>query len=238
MSDGAAVVVAALVLASVHAVGARLRFIQYVPRSSWLSFAGGVSVAYVFLHLLPELSEGAEALAEAVTIGAIDEDLLWLLALLGMLLFYGLEVAARRSRADDDSTSNMVFWFSIASFATYNALIGYLLHERREEGIGQLVIFTGAMALHFLVNDFSLREHHKKRYAAVGRWLLIAGIAAGTAAGSVLELSEAALATALAVIAGGVVLNVLKEELPNEAQSRFSAFVLGLAVYALLLVML
>lgn len=233
------VLAAAVALALVHAVGARLRFINYVPRSSWLSFAGGVSVAYVFLHLLPELSAGAESLAGEIAIDVVDEDALWLLVLLGLLLFYGLEVAARRSRPDaDSSTSNAVFWSSIASFATYNALIGYLLHERHEEGLGALAIFTGAMALHFLVNDFSLREHHKERYRAIGRWVLVAGVVGGAVAGSLVELSEAALATALAVIAGGVVLNVLKEELPSESQSRFGAFVLGLALYAVLLVLL
>ena len=233
------VVVASGILMLVHALGARLRFIRYVPRSSWLSFAGGVSVAYVFLHLLPELAEDAGKLAEEVPVEVIAEDALWLLALLGMGLFYGLEVAARHSRPDDEaSTSNGVFWFSVISFAAYNALIGYLLHERQEEGGVELAIFTGAMALHFLVNDFSLREHHKKRYKNVGRWVLLAGVLAGAVAGSVVQLSDAALAAILAVIAGGVVLNVLKDELPSGSQSRFGSFALGLAAYASLLVLL
>lgn len=233
------ILVASLVLASVHLVGARLRFIRYVPRSRWLSFAGGVSVAYVFLHLLPEVAEGAETLEETVPIDPLAEDAMWLLALLGVLLFYGLEIAARRSRSNNEArTSNVVFWFSITSFALYNAMIGYLLHDRLDEGRGALAIFVAAMALHFLVNDFSLREHHKKRYAAVGRWVLVAAVVAGAVIGAVSKVSEALLAAALAVIAGGVVLNVLKEELPSESQSKFSAFVIGLSTYAVLLVML
>ena len=45
------------VLAVVHLFAAHLRFLRGVPRSRWLSIAGGVSVAYVFVHLLPELAE-------------------------------------------------------------------------------------------------------------------------------------------------------------------------------------
>jgi hypothetical protein len=39
-----------------------------------------------------------------------------------------------------------------------------------------------------------------------------------------------------AFVAGGVILNVLKEELPEERQSKFWAFALGAAIYAALLV--
>jgi hypothetical protein len=46
----------------VHAIGGRLRFLDVIPRSTWLSLAGGISVAYVFVHLLPELAAGPRAL--------------------------------------------------------------------------------------------------------------------------------------------------------------------------------
>jgi hypothetical protein len=49
-------------LALVHAIGGRLRFLDVIPRSTWLSLAGGISAAYVFFHLLPELAAGQRAL--------------------------------------------------------------------------------------------------------------------------------------------------------------------------------
>jgi hypothetical protein len=39
----------------------------------------------------------------------------------------------------------------------------------------------------------------------------------------------------LAFVAGGIVLNVLKEELPRERESRFWAFAFGAAFYSVLL---
>lgn len=50
--------------------------------------------------------------------------------------------------------------------------------------------------------------------------------------GLVFEVSEAALAVLFAFLAGGVVMNVLKEELPEERESRLWAFVLGAGLYA------
>ena len=40
----------------------------------------------------------------------------------------------------------------------------------------------------------------------------------------------------LAFIAGGVVLNAIKEELPRERRSRFGAFALAAGAYAALLI--
>lgn len=53
---------AAAAFAAIHFLVPRLRFLEGIPRSRWLSFAGGVAVAYVFMHLLPELAEHQEAM--------------------------------------------------------------------------------------------------------------------------------------------------------------------------------
>lgn len=227
----------ALLLALVHIFGARLRFIRYIPRSRWLSFAGGVSVAYIFIHLLPELASSAESLAASGPLGWGSEHLAWVVALIGLATFYGVEVAARRSHRDeaDPTGGRIIFWFSIASYSAYNALIAYLLHHRLEEGRTTLILFVVAMALHFLINDFALREHHKEAYARFGRWLLVAGIFLGATTGALTSVSEAVLATVVAFIGGGVILNVLKEELPSQAESSFVAFASGAAAYTAIL---
>jgi len=57
----------------------------------------------------------------------------------------------------------------------------------------------------------------------------------GWVVGLVVEVSEAATSTLFAFLAGGIVLNVLKEELPEERQSRFWPFAAGAAGYSVLL---
>lgn len=230
-------------LCAVHLFSGRLRFLEATPRSVWLSIAGGVSVAYVFVHLIPELAEHQEILAEAVGAGfAFLERHVYLVSLIGLATFYGLERAARVShgtgRGETSPASAGVFWLHMVTFSIYNAIIGYLLLHREDQGMGTLLFFFLAMALHFLVNDFGLREHHRDTYRHTGRWVLAAAIFLGWVVGLFTEISEAALAVLIAFIAGGVILNVLKEELPEERQSRFWAFVLGAAAYAVLLLTL
>ncbi len=94
------------------------------------------------------------------------------------------------------------------------------------------------MGLHFVVNDFGLRENHKHAYHNLGRWILAAAIIFGWVIGFGSELSKAAIALLFAFLAGGVILNVLKEELPQERQSRFWAFALGAGIYTVLLLAL
>jgi len=232
-------------LALAHLVAPSLRFLDGIPRSRWLSIAGGVSVAYVFLHLLPELGESQEVIAEAVGPAmAFVENHVYLLALVGLAIFYGLDRLAmtsrRRESGEDDknSTSKGVFWIHIGSFAIYNAIIGYLLLHREERGIGPLFLFWLAMALHFVVNDYGLREHHKQDYDRIGRWILVAAVVGGWLVGLAVEVDEAMIAVLIAFLAGGIILNVLKEELPEQRESRFSSFAIGAGLYAVILLAL
>jgi hypothetical protein len=235
----------AIALALIHLFAGKLRFLEATPRSIWLSFASGVSVAYVFVHILPELNEAQETVTGAVgEAQAFLEHHVYLLALLGLAVFYGLERVALVSRQRNqkagkgDVTEEGVFWLHVVSFALYNALIGYLLLHREEPGVLSLFFFFLAMGLHFVVNDFGLRENHKHAYDNFGRWILAAAIIFGWVIGFGSELSKAAIALLFAFLAGGVILNVLKEELPEERQSRFWAFALGAGIYAVLLLTL
>jgi zinc transporter ZupT len=59
----------------------------------------------------------------------------------------------------------------------------------------------------------------------------------GWAVGLFFEISEAAIAVLFGFLAGGVIMNVLKEELPEERESRFWAFALGAALYTVVLLL-
>jgi len=243
--------IAAAILAVVHVVTPSLKFLEGTPRSLWLSLAGGVSVSYVFVHFLPELAAGQEKVSEAASGIGLAERHVYLISLAGLLVFYGLDRLAKTSRSQrrgepvrsgrdsevsaEESTSPQVFWIHMSSFSVYNALVGYLLLHREVMTPGALAFFTVAMALHLIVTDYGLNEDHKTPYQHVGRWVLVAAVFAGWALGAATEISEAAIAALTAFLGGGVVLNVLKEEVPSERRSRFWAFALGAVGYAMLL---
>ena len=235
------VAASALALAAVHASAGKLRF-RSIPRSYWLSGAGGVSVAYVFVHVLPELDAGQAAIERSV-LGFLEHHV-YLLALSGFALFYGVERLAQRSTDDregderaDLENSDGVFWVHVGSFAAYNLIIGYLLVHRERPGLDSLLFYAFAVGLHFVVNDHGLRDHHHDAYDRVGRWVLAAAVLAGVGVGLLTSVEEPLVMSLFAFLAGGIILNVIKEELPKERRSNFWAFGVGTAGYAALLLL-
>ncbi len=235
---------AALLLAIVHISASRFKFLKRLPRNRWLSMGSGISVAYVFVHILPDLSAAQTEFRESSAMLLAVEHHVYIVALLGMMAFYGLERAAKVSRqqsieeGEGDATQIGVFWLHMVSFALYNALIGYLLTHREDPGMLNLITYMVAMAVHFVVNDYSLWEDHKSSYEHIGRWILSGAVICGWVIGAQSQISQAFTAVLFAFLAGGIVLNVLKEELPKERDSRFWTFALGAIGYSGLLLIL
>lgn len=76
--------VAVVVLAAVLVLAATIGSLRGVPRSGWLSFAGGVAVTYVFLKLLPELAPAQQKFeAHHPSGGWLGEHRLFLFSLAG-----------------------------------------------------------------------------------------------------------------------------------------------------------
>ena len=231
-------------LALIHLGASRFSLARAEPRSRWLSLAGGTSVAYVFVHILPELKKGQDVMVRADLPLEFLEHHVYIVALLGFVTFYGLERLAVRSRRRSlvvtgaDTTTPMVFWIHILSFACFNALVGYLLLHREQPGTLSLSFFFIAMGAHLLVNDYGLRRHHKEAYDRIGCWLLAGSVLVGYGIGLMTPIHELMLAVLFAFLAGGVILNVIKEELPEEQESLFWAFALGAALYTALLLTL
>jgi zinc transporter ZupT len=234
--------VLAVALMAVHLLAGSLRRASDLSGSTWLSAAGGIAAAYVFLHILPDLAAHQQTLGQKTNLGPDEaERLVFLSAFAGLVVFYGLERFATgakgqlRQRSDMSDNAGAPFWIHLGSFGLYNLLIGYLLvHREASDAASQLLYFV-AMATHFLAIDASLRRHHQARYDRVGRWIVAGAVLAGWALASFARLPDLALSLMFAFLAGGIILNVLKEELPEERQGRFLPFILGATVYSLIL---
>lgn len=240
----------ALLLAGLHLAAPRLRTVPGVSERATGSFAGGLAVAYVFLHLLPELAEGNEALAEALSDTLEHTPLtelgIFLVALAGFSAFYGLERLAERHGDQAVEPERVasgaprrnagVYWVHLGSFMVYNALITYTMALRLRTGIAFAVLFTVAMGLHFVLTDRGLEEHYPRRFPATGR-VALAGALVGGWVLSALFAPTTALVVALltALLSGSILLNVFKEEIPSARGASFRWFLIGLTLYAGLL---
>ena len=170
----------------------------------------------------------------------LAERHIYIVAMIGLVGFYGLERMVRRATGGSERGSGEVpgpgvYHLHIGSFALYNLLIGNLLLHREEATLRSLLLYTLAMGFHFVVTDYGLRQDHRENYHRTGRWILAGAIMLGWGLGMVVVLHRLMVDELFALLAGSVILNVLKEELAEERKSRFSAFVAGAAGYSALL---
>lgn len=234
--------IAVLVLTATHIFVNKLG-LSYLPRSRWLSIAGGISVAYIFLQAFPELNEIQKHLNESELIGLerIAEIEVFLVSLLGLTFFYGLENRSKKSKESKRDPNiggkkNInIFWIHVSSFALYNFIIGYLLLHREDNSIQSLSLYTVAMAFHFMVTDHALNDHFGHAYKTSGRWLLVFSIFSGWLLSVFVAIPEVYIGLIFSFLAGGVIMNVLKEELPKERDSNLLAFCTGILLYGALL---
>ena len=235
-----------LVLAVVHLYAGTTTALRHRWRPRVLSAASGISVAYVFLDLLPDLAEQQSLIERVGLFPALDSHI-YILALVGLTVSFGVETTSRESRrraralGDPDQTGTATFWLSIVSFMVLNAAIGYAVASPGDRAVEPLWMFAVAMGLHFMANDHSLVEHHGERYQHVGRWLLVAGLIAGWLIGTLpaVEIRPDILALVLAYIAGGTIMNILRHELPDTDRSGdVVAFATAATVYGVLLLSL
>ncbi len=228
-------------LAVLHVLARSIRKLPMVPESATGSFAGGLAVAYVFLHLLPELADGNEnigrALRSVTSLTPLTELGIFLVALVGFLVFYGLERLAQHSAERGVGAPDRgVFVLHLGAFFVYNALITYTMPLRVRTGLAFAVLFTIAMALHFVLTDRGLEEHYGELFDRRSRVLLAAALVLGWLLAAVASPTSVLVVSLLtALLAGSVLLNVFKDEVPASHRSSFGWFVTGVGVYSAIL---
>ncbi len=231
-----------LVLVGLHLAAPAIRRLPLIPEAVTGSFAGGLAVAYVFLHLLPEVAEGNEAIGEALADVLRPTPLIdlgiFLVALAGFTAFFGLErLADRRAPAAGQHTPQVgVYRLHLGAFAVYNGLITYTMPLRLRTGVLFALLFTLAMGLHFVLTDRALQERYGARFDRTGRLLLAGGLLLGWIAVAVAAPTSTLVAALLTALLGGsILLNVFKEEIPPGRRTSFGWFLTGLVLYAGLL---
>lgn len=233
-----------LVFIIIHISTSYLEFLDKIPRSRFLSIAGGVAVSYVFIQILPELSEHQSSIEEMLDSRFLTslENHIYIIALLGLVVFYGLERMSKLSKEnnleDENSATDGAFWVHLTTTTIYNTIIGYLLLNRENDDFISLSLYGSALALHFFVVNHGLRQHHRKIYDKYGRWILSFGSFIGFLIGYTMEVNELFISILFSFLAGGIILNILKEELPEERKSSFGAFLIGSIGYSILLLLI
>jgi hypothetical protein len=236
----------ALLFAGIFAFGDRIRLPGPLARHQrkLLSFSAGISVAYVFVHLLPEVETARAVLVRATADWSLPLPayLVSLFALAGFMLFYGVDRLVAWARpagdqaADHGEGGGLDYRLHVGIFAIYAGMVTYLRINALEEGETPVLLFALAMGTHFLTVDHALSREYGASYQRVGRFVLAGAAIAGWAFGVVAELPTPLMILPMALLSGAIIAISLIEELPRENEGRFWAFLAGGAFYAAILV--
>lgn len=219
--------VIAVAIALIHLLGPKARRFLEVREAIVNSFGGGMAIAYVFLRLLPELDLGHRLLGDAIHF----------IVLFGFVFYYCAEhlLSRRTQESSDGSSRHLTFSLYLGFSWIYSWLIVYAMPGQIEESGLHAIPILIALGLHLLHKDYSLGIQHGREFDSWGRYVLALAPLAGWLADTLVETpSEAVSDVLIALLAGSVLYNVFKEELPDHPRSSVRWFIAGVIVYVLL----
>lgn len=220
-----------LALTACHYYSNRLNRATPAGQERLASFAGGVAVAYVFLHMLPELVEGNEAVgrvvAEHLQLTPLYDLSVFLVALLSFNLYFGLEHLAARSAQRGNSLA--AYRLHLALYGLHNALITYTMPLRVQTGIVYALVFTAAMGLNFSLHDRHFNQSFPRQFDHGGRLFLAGSLLLGWLASAITDpINVLAVSLMIAFLSGSIIFGVFRSQLPDLANSRYGWFSGGL----------
>lgn len=227
----------------IHIFTNYIKFLDRKPRNRLMSLVSGGSIAYVFLHLVPELTHYQEV-AEKAELPQWMENIdyiTYLATLAGLALFYAINQSSEKSQEHNKRKKNMtrpskdIFIMEISAFAMYNMLIGYLLVELSGDYAIDYIIYFIVFSFHFIANNRILHLTHEDLYTKAGRWILAVSVFLGWLMYQLTPTSDLVIAFFSAFLTGGVVLNILNDELPDEKNNSFPSFIAGIIFITVLL---
>ncbi|HJU20180.1 MAG TPA: hypothetical protein VJ770_27315 [Stellaceae bacterium] len=225
----------ALLFAAIFAGAGRVKLPPALARRehALVSFFAGLSLSYVFVHLLPELETARVSLKLPGFLRLPPGPyLISVMALVGCILFFAVGWLSETVAAGRFRTRSRIL---LAIFALYVALVAYSRIALIEHGEGPALLFAIAMGTHFFALDHALSRDFGPAYDRRGRFLLAGASLCGWAVGATGAVGLPVMLLLFGFVAGAIIANSLIEELPHAPEARLGPFLAGSVLYALIL---
>jgi hypothetical protein len=214
-SDRWEILLVALILAAAHVVSPWV-FERRRDPSRQHAFSGGLSIGYVFLHLIPSLDDSHELVGGRI----------YFIALLGFVVFYGLDALFQPPRHRHPTKYHAY----LGAFFLYDGLLVFTLGLVLPPRPLLTVAFAIALALDVLSTDLELQETYGARFVRSGRWVLLGGVMTGYVLSLLRRPRPLMVDILTAALAGIMMFHIFSGELPVRTK-RFGAFCAGLALF-------
>ncbi len=212
----------------IHFLGGGIRPRGTRARCRVISFAAGMSIAYLFLDLLPETYEAATHLRQ------------WVFAflLMGFTLIHLSEKWLYRHHEGVTLDKELVAVHSIFFFI-YNFIVGVALLEKvRMDTLGG-TLFLIPIALHAMLSTASMSNIHRGAVESTAAKVLLSGSTLyGVLFGLLVKIPRMVDNILTSLVAGVLLYIIVREFIPEREKGEPAFFVVGLAIYVIVAVLL
>lgn len=214
------------ILVLIHLYGRRFTSHLRRHKDRIVSFGSGITIAYLFLWLLPELYKGSPELGRV----------LFSFVLLGFSLFHIAEkYFYQHDKSLGDLRHDLKELHSLAFFIYY-ILIGLLLFDLIESGVKSLILFSIPVIIQSAVSSTSIEKIHEKvkEKAWLKAYLASAPIL-GLALGRFVDFGKQFFDMSLGFVVGMLFYTFISDHIPKGREGKIGYFILGVGLYALLI---
>ena len=186
------------------------------------SFAAGISIAYLFLDLLPHTYEAATHLKSSV----------FIFLLIGFALFHLSEKYLYQHNVKDRLASTKLQSLHTIAFFIYYFMVGLVLCEKAHSGYFDALLFLLPVGIHAALSTASLSEIHGEFNELLGlKLLLSSSCLLGVILALFLPISPTVNNILVSFIAGILLYIFVKEFLPEKKEGQPIFFVIGVVLF-------
>ena len=232
-----------MVMALAHIISNKDKLLEAFASHGLISFGAGASVAYVFIHIFPEIGVFQQQFTghsgHNQPVNFINQPL-YLVSLGGLCLLYlmdTIEAGLRNERSNELQRHKYYMQlFSVRAilYILYNIVIAYIITQRPGEGIINITLIAIALMLHFIIVNIRAHEAYGKLFEKYIRWPAACGLLLGWILGITVKFPDAVIITAFSLIGGMITYIALKSELPQTKHKAPFHFLAGAVIYAVI----
>ncbi|MCJ7429349.1 MAG: hypothetical protein MUP66_03060 [Candidatus Nanohaloarchaeota archaeon QJJ-5] len=210
-----------------HYFGERIDESTASYQASITSFASGLTIAYIFLQLFPELTMAMDLLG----------DMVFLPVLCGVAVIHLAEKGIYKHEKSADAIRHDFKELHSIILLVYHLVIGVLLYQLLLGDIVRGTLFILPVLFHTAVSSLSLKELHEDilHTPTVHGAVSLAPLF-GVAIASYTSIPTALFYTLLGVVTGVLLYITLRDSLPHVDKGAVMAFIVGTVSYSLLII--